>query len=558
MLVLLLGFLLFLPVHALAAEPTLDGAWRVAEAAEPAHAVERDDPRMRPFDPARRQVFDGGEHGNWVLLWPRQGQWPRAPWVLEVKAPGLQTLSWYPSGADAPQRARLMQADDIGGWPAHGRLAFLVHTAPAAGEPLRLHVEARGVIPTSVTFHAHPIADYLRADARWLVLATACLAVMVAMALMALVFGVRLRDPTFLYYTLFVLAYAVILSLQTGYAAEPLGWRASVAEIRAWGGLVTTVSVVFAILFQDRFTQLRRYAPLGRQVLFAYAAMIVLLLTLRVLPFEGIDAFARVAINPLLVLGGPLLLGMGLLAAWRGSRQALFFLLGWTPLLLVTVFGSLQAGGFAPGWTWSEEAMLVAGALEALVLSLGLADRSLALRRDRDRARQLADIDALTGLLNRRAWDERVYLLDAAMRQSGQPLSLLFLDLDHFKELNDRHGHEAGDDALRLLAAVMREELRDEDLVGRYGGEEFVVALPDADREYALRVADRIRRRLHERSSAGPLRVAQTVSIGAATQQAGEDMAALLRRVDEAMYAAKVAGRDRVVFAYCPAAEQMA
>jgi diguanylate cyclase (GGDEF)-like protein len=556
MLLLLLGLLSLLPVRASAADLALEGAWRAAEAGEVAASVGRDDPRLQRFDPARKQGFGSGEHDSWVLLWPAQGHWPQVPWMLEVKAPGLQTFTWYPPGA-APRHAQLMQADETG-WPAHGRLAFLVHTAPADGEPLRLHIEARGVIPTSVTFTVRTIADYLRGDARWLVLATACLAVMAAMALMALVFGVRLRDPTFLYYALFVLAYAVILGLQTGYAVEPLGWSASVAQVRTWGGLATTVSVVFAILFQDRFTELRRHAPGGRRLLFAYAAVIVLLLTLRLLPIESVDAFARAAINPLLVLGGPLLLAMGVLAAWRGSRHALFFLIGWTPLLVTTVLGSLQSGGFAPGWTWSEEAMLGTGALEALVLSLGLADRSLALRRDRDRARELADIDALTGLLNRRAWIERVYLLDEAMSQSGQPLSVLFLDLDHFKDLNDRHGHEAGDEALRTLAAAMREELREQDLIGRYGGEEFVIALPGADRVHALRVADRIRRRLHERSAAGPLRIAQTASIGAATQQAGEDVTALLKRADEAMYAAKGAGRDRVVHAGSPDGEQMA
>lgn len=557
MLILLLGLLLFLPVQGIAAETTLDGGWRLADAGEPASALERDDPRLQSFDPARRQSFGAGAQGSWVLLWPRHGQWPRAPWVLEVKAPALQTLSWYPPGSAAPRRAQLMQPDTEA-WPGHGRIAFLAGHGLADGEPVRLHVDARGVIPTSFTFSVRPVAEYLRADAQWLAFASACLAVMVAMALMALVFGVRLRDPAFLYYALFVLTYAVILMLQTGYAAEPLGWRASAATTRALGGTVTTASVVFAILFLDRFANLRRYVPAGRRWLFAYAATIMLLLTMRWLPLGGPDAWARALINPLLVLGGPLLLGLGTLAAWRGSRQARFFLIGWTPLLIITVLSSLQSGGFAPGWTWSEEAMLGAGALEALVLSLGLADRSLALRRDRDRARQLADIDALTGLFNRRAWTERVFALDEAMRRTGQPLSVLFLDLDHFKELNDRYGHEAGDDALRTLAAVMREELREQDLIGRYGGEEFVIALPGADRAHALRVADRLRRRLYDRSSAGPLRVAQTASIGAATLHAGEDFTALLRRADEAMYAAKLGGRDRAVFAEYRPARQMA
>jgi diguanylate cyclase (GGDEF)-like protein len=215
----------------------------------------------------------------------------------------------------------------------------------------------------------------------------------------------------------------------------------------------------------------------------------------------------------------------------------------------VTVLGSLQLYGIADGWTWSDEAALGAGALEALILSLGLADRSLALRRDRDNARRLADIDALTGLYNRRGWTDRVLAIDEALHDERQTLSVLFLDLDRFKELNDRLGHEAGDTALRVLANVMREELREQDLIGRYGGEEFVVALPGADRAHAARVAERIRQRLQDLASADPAAAMRTVSIGVATLTAGESTTSLLKRADTAMYQAKAAGRNRVVYA---------
>jgi len=126
---------------------------------------------------------------------------------------------------------------------------------------------------------------------------------------------------------------------------------------------------------------------------------------------------------------------------------------------------------------------------------------------------------------------------------------VLFLDLDRFKELNDQLGHEAGDAALRVLANVMREELREQDLIGRYGGEEFVVALPGADRAHAARVAERIRQRLQDLASADPAAAMRTVSIGVATLNAGESTTSLLKRADTAMYAAKAAGRNRVVHA---------
>jgi diguanylate cyclase (GGDEF)-like protein len=148
---------------------------------------------------------------------------------------------------------------------------------------------------------------------------------------------------------------------------------------------------------------------------------------------------------------------------------------------------------------------------------------------------------------NRRAWSERLLALHARTQREGQPLSLLFLDLDQFKELNDRLGHAAGDAALRAMAAVMRAEIREHDTVGRYGGEEFVVCLPNTGHARALQAAERIRKRLQERARREADGSLPTVSIGVATLRPGEELAALIRRADSAMYEAKAAGRNRVV-----------
>jgi diguanylate cyclase (GGDEF)-like protein len=540
---LLFALAMLVPLPGSAAEVPLQGGWRPAVAGEQASAVERGDPRLRGFDPARLQAFGAGGAGNWILLWPAKGAWPAPPFVLEARGAGLQTLALQPPGPGLARSAHSSRVDPQA-WPGHGRLAFVVDVAPAPGQALRLHVDAHGVIAAPMTFAVRPVADYLRADARWLAFASACLAMMVAMAVMALFFALRLRDPTFVHYAGFVLSYALILGLQTGYVFEPLGWGWLSGSLRSLGRIATAASVVFAILFADRFANLERHLPKGRRLLLGYAALVAALAAIGMVP--GLDALARALINPLLVLGGPLLLFASVLAAARGSRYAAFFLLGWTPLLAVTVVGGVQPYGMLPGWTWAGDAALAAGALEALVLSLGLADRSLALRRDRDQARRLADIDPLTGLHNRRAWSARLFALDEALRRGGQPLSLLFLDLDHFKELNDRLGHEAGDAALRAMALAMRAELREQDEVGRYGGEEFVVALPGSDGAHALQAAERIRARLHQRAMHDPAGAMPTVSIGVATLRPGEDLPTLIKRADGAMYAAKAAGRNRV------------
>jgi diguanylate cyclase (GGDEF)-like protein len=254
---------------------------------------------------------------------------------------------------------------------------------------------------------------------------------------------------------------------------------------------------------------------------------------------------AQVLLNPLLMIGAMLLLTAAIVAAARGSRQAWFFLAGWTPLLLLTAMSSAQVNGALPELDWLNDASLAGGAFEALVLSLGLADRALRLRHDRDTVRVLADHDSLTNVLNRRAWSERASSLLAST--PPRPIALLFLDLDHFKLLNDYQGHNTGDRALVAVAKALSAELRPADLLGRYGGEEFIALLDGAIAEQAMQVATRLCRRVH-RLEIPVNQESQllSISIGIAMRQDGDDVESLLERADQAMYDAKLNGRNRV------------
>lgn len=165
------------------------------------------------------------------------------------------------------------------------------------------------------------------------------------------------------------------------------------------------------------------------------------------------------------------------------------------------------------------------------------------------RALDQAATDALTGLYNRRVLDERLAEEIQRTRRFGQVFSLLLLDLDYFKRLNDRHGHVFGDSVLQTLARILRLQARDIDLVARYGGEEFVFLLPATDGSGARLVAERVRQAVAEAdfSLPGGERVPVTVSIGIATFPENADSAeALVARADHALYTAKNTGRNRV------------
>jgi len=175
------------------------------------------------------------------------------------------------------------------------------------------------------------------------------------------------------------------------------------------------------------------------------------------------------------------------------------------------------------------------------------------LERVADRLRQVVH-DPLTGLLGRGWLDEELPPLVASNRGHGLPLSALFVDVDHFKRINDTHGHALGDEVLRRVSRLLDACVRDLDRVVRYGGEEFLVLLGGCDEEGAMMVGERIRSKIaeypwHECTEEADAPLAVTVSVGAARLGEEEEAAEWLERADQAMYVAKATGRDRVVSA---------
>ncbi len=173
------------------------------------------------------------------------------------------------------------------------------------------------------------------------------------------------------------------------------------------------------------------------------------------------------------------------------------------------------------------------------------------LRENVQQSIEMAITDSLTGLYNRYYMESHLAALVEQAIARGKPLTVIMLDIDYFKSINDNYGHEAGDDVLRQLATRVRKSIRGIDLACRYGGEEFVIVMPETDMAVATIVAERLRRRI----AADPFAIQQagrtiscTISVGIATLDAADDDAAkILRRADQALYRAKRDGRNRVV-----------
>ena len=155
-----------------------------------------------------------------------------------------------------------------------------------------------------------------------------------------------------------------------------------------------------------------------------------------------------------------------------------------------------------------------------------------------------AHTDPLTGLLNRRSLELQVHDL----RDEGTPYTVAYGDLDHFKVLNDTHGHDVGDQALRAFSRVLRDSVRPNDIVARYGGEDFVIVLPDCSTEVAVGILERVRERLALSLQSG--RVPPfTVTFGVASTAYASDFDEVVAIADHALLSAKTAGRNRVLVA---------
>jgi diguanylate cyclase (GGDEF)-like protein len=273
------------------------------------------------------------------------------------------------------------------------------------------------------------------------------------------------------------------------------------------------------------------------------AVLATICLTAAAVPLAGYDDLPRWVFSLLVVVG----VGVGLAGVWfGGDAYALMLAL---PVAFAAYFlGKPEAGALtvlaAGGSVAVGAAPVAAVGVVAVAALVGLLRANV--NRLIWRLSDAAVTDDLTGLLNRRGFHDLFETELERSRRSGQPLSLIVGDLDHFKALNDRFGHAAGDRALEQLALILNTAKRRIDTAARIGGEEFAVILPDSDHHAAYILAERMRREVRETFMYEPYEL--TISLGVATfpLHAG-DIETLVGAADDALYAAKTLGRDRSV-----------
>jgi diguanylate cyclase (GGDEF)-like protein len=335
----------------------------------------------------------------------------------------------------------------------------------------------------------------------------------------------------------------------------------------------------------DRYQHYARFSMLlaiGVHAVFAIAGLLIGALPLTALQLVSILVYGvsllihkRRVVWLLTLLAYVDLLGHSTLAGWMVGREAGFQYYSWIllPLLFTNVNRSLRSKFVIAGiltvsfmsidWWLGHLEPLLAIESEALaslryfnigcfLLALGVASyaHSATIREAEERLRSAAGTDDLTGLMNRRRMSERLVEEVARVRRSGAALSVLLLDIDRFKSINDEHGHAQGDRVIEKVADVLRAGVRQVDMVSRWGGEEFLILLPDTDVQAAAELAERIRRQVTARVRRHEISETRvTVTSGIAMLRPRESIEAAIHRADLALYEGKRSGRDRVVVA---------
>jgi diguanylate cyclase (GGDEF)-like protein len=420
--------------------------------------------------------------------------------------------------------------------------------------PLYARVIRLGRAVTDLQFSASTLRYLLKGASAHAWIIDMAFGALVAMGLSALLIRLVLKDQIYPLYGCVFLLQALYLAYFSGqgFTWPLLSWARPFANYAY--NVPVALSAAVAALFVREFANLKIFSPRIYSA-FGWLAVAFGVLTvsnvLRVFGFGVVIA----RIGDLMFVGSAILTLVVAFLAWRrgGNRAAGWFLIAWSLLCIFQIATAVRLlytrADSAEGIVYYGLApsMVAAAVLIALGVSDHVRQQSLALTD----AERRAQTDPLTGVLNRRSLIER--LDSACLRAEARklPISVLFLDLDHFKQINDSYGHAAGDACLAGIIPPIQSELRQSDVIGRYGGEEFVVILYGADAAAARPIAERICRRVADiriEGFGGPIEL--TCSIGVAASDTlrvwGQH---LIAHADTAVYAAKRSGRNQVQLA---------
>jgi diguanylate cyclase (GGDEF)-like protein len=354
-----------------------------------------------------------------------------------------------------------------------------------------------------------------------------------------------LRSTRYLYYALYL---AMFLAMNVAYTGHGYAWLWPDSPVwQQWSNpILMFLYGVSGLMFAVRFLDLRVVFPRVRKAVIVFCASFGVLLAAAFL--LGSQKAALLAAFSFAFLFTGVMLFLGAISVRAGQKPARYFLIAAVAAMVGALLTTLATWGFIPHNSWTFRAVEIGMLADATLLALALGYQFRVGQEQRLRAEQLAQLDPLTGLNNRRAFYDMTAPLWSNAIRHAHAISVMLLDIDHFKQINDTLGHAHGDAVLKALAGVLRQSVRQGDVLARWGGEEFIVFLPETSLDEAIALAERLRTAIagvRVPCETGATTV--TASVGVAQREGCHaTLDALIASADECLLQSKQQGRNRV------------
>lgn len=459
---------------------------------------------------------------------------------------------------------------------------FLFFLPDSQQDPLRLYLRIQTESAIQVPLRLYTSSGFLKHNQDVLFIQGGYFGIILAMILYNSILFFSLREWPYLLYILFTISYFSFQGVLQGFFQQfffdSIWWQNHALLLFGFS------SILFANLFADSFLNLSKKNPLisrGLRWIGLLSALSAMLAS--ALPYAPMVQLML----SLAIFSSLLIMSAGSKLWWFGHLPARIFTLAWSTLLISFILASLNKFGLLPRVFWTENIMQIGGALEVILLSIALGERINEEKRQRilaerrlstsleemvqtrtselhqaleqlETANAILDkaslTDSLTQVANRRSFDKQTEIEHKNATRGGYPLSLIMIDIDHFKKINDTHGHQSGDQVLQEVAKILCSfATRSRDNVFRYGGEEFAIMLYNTALPGAIIVAEKIRSAIETT----PLTLQDelctiTISAGVSVYDPREadtllcDMDELIRQADSNLYRAKTNGRNRI------------
>jgi len=431
------------------------------------------------------------------------------------------------------------------------QLFFALPQLQERGQLFYVRIETPTVVFLSPTVAMRSVNGYAMDGVQ--VLQGMCIAILITMGMYNLViYSFSIVARYYLFYVSYVLLTSIYFIHINGLAYS-LGLPVSQHLMMKLGITSMGLALLSAINFARFFLDTKKYVPWIDRflLLYSFVFLVVIMFYLVTGDYYIMNTFTIYAGTPVPFM----LLATTIICQIKGVRSAWLFFAAWGLMLISGVIYSNTLNGILPFSTITFFSYQIGSVLETILLSLALAYRIRSLQDERDNLlfsntllEDVANQDALTGLFNRRFFDKHLAIEIKRCLSAAKPISIIMLDVDNFKLFNDTYGHQTGDEVLRMLGCVLRNVLRDREFPCRYGGEEFIVIVPEVDEQLGVKIAERIRSTIAMTTVAGGngTMLSVTVSIGVATVWDKADLQEIVSKADKALYQSKRSGKNRV------------